>query len=44
VRVHDQLPLTETGKVQKSLLRVEGVTTDTFDAVAAGFEPARPKA
>ncbi|HEX4395626.1 MAG TPA: AMP-binding protein [Mycobacterium sp.] len=44
VRVHDQLPLTETGKVQKSLLRVEGITTDTFDAVAAGFEPARPKA
>jgi len=44
VRLHDQLPLTETGKIQKTLLRAEGVTGDTFDAVAAGFEPARPSA
>ena len=44
VRLCDQLPLTETGKIQKTLLRAEGVTGDTFDAVAAGFEPARPSA
>jgi crotonobetaine/carnitine-CoA ligase len=42
VRLQDHLPLTETGKIQKTLLRTEGVTTDTFDAVAAGFAPARP--
>jgi crotonobetaine/carnitine-CoA ligase len=44
VRVCDQLPLTETGKIQKTLLRAEGVPGGTFDAEAAGFRPARPGA
>jgi crotonobetaine/carnitine-CoA ligase len=41
VRQCQQLPMTETGKIQKSALRAEGVTSDTFDAATAGFEPSR---
>jgi crotonobetaine/carnitine-CoA ligase len=36
-RVHE-LPKTSTQKVQKLVLRAEGVTADTFDRVAAGFD------
>lgn len=36
VRILDALPKTQTEKVQKHLLRSEGVTDDTWDAVRAG--------
>jgi crotonobetaine/carnitine-CoA ligase len=36
VRVLPELPKTPTAKVQKTLLRREGVTPDTWDRVAAG--------
>jgi crotonobetaine/carnitine-CoA ligase len=35
VRVVAELPKTPTQKVQKTLLRAEGVTTDSFDRIAA---------
>jgi crotonobetaine/carnitine-CoA ligase len=38
IRIVNELPKTSTQKVQKVLLRQEGVTADTFDRVAAGFE------
>lgn len=34
----DELPKTPTLKVQKAVLRAEGVTPDTYDRVAAGFD------
>ena len=37
VRVVDELPKTPTQKVQKRLLRTEGVTADTWDRAAAGI-------
>ncbi len=37
VRVVDELPKTPTAKVQKSELRAEGVTGDTWDREAAGI-------
>jgi len=33
-----ELPKTPTQKVQKALLRAEGVTPDSFDRIAAGFD------
>ncbi len=41
VRVVAALPKTPTARVQKHLLRAEGVTADTIDREAAGIEPAR---
>ncbi len=37
----DELPHTPSGKVQKHLLRMRGVTPETWDRVAAGFEVRR---
>jgi crotonobetaine/carnitine-CoA ligase len=37
----DALPATPTGRVQKYKLRERGVTPDTWDARAAGFEVRR---
>lgn len=36
IRVVDDLPKTASGKLQKHMLRAEGVTTDTWDREAAG--------
>jgi crotonobetaine/carnitine-CoA ligase len=41
LRVLDDLPRTENGKVRKFRLRDEGVTDDTWDRVAAGYRVAR---
>lgn len=38
LRLVDELPKTPTQKVQKAVLRAEGLTSDTFDRVAAGFD------
>ena len=43
VRVVDELPKTPTQKVQKHLLRTEGVTADTWDRAAAGIEVKRER-
>jgi crotonobetaine/carnitine-CoA ligase len=43
VRVVESLPKTPTNKVQKHLLRAEGVTPDTWDRVAAGIEIKRER-
>lgn len=43
VRVKDALPKTPTNKVQKTELRSEGVTADTFDREAAGLVVKRQK-
>jgi crotonobetaine/carnitine-CoA ligase len=43
VRVVDALPMTATNKVQKHLLRAEGVTADTFDREAAGIRITRDR-
>lgn len=37
IRIVEDLPKTPTSKVQKHLLRAEGVTADTFDREAAGI-------
>ncbi|KFC75152.1 putative crotonobetaine/carnitine-CoA ligase [Bosea sp. LC85] len=37
IRVVDELPKTASGKLQKHVLRSEGVTADTFDRDAAGI-------
>jgi crotonobetaine/carnitine-CoA ligase len=37
VRIVDSLPRTPTAKIQKHILRAEGVTEDTFDREAAGI-------
>ncbi len=37
IRILDELPKTPSAKVQKHLLRGEGVTTDTWDREAAGI-------
>ncbi|MGO4737023.1 AMP-binding protein [Bosea sp. 2KB_26] len=37
IRVVDELPKTASGKLQKHVLRSEGVTPDTFDRDAAGI-------
>ena len=41
LRVLDDLPRTENGKVRKFRLRDEGVTGDTWDRDAAGYRVAR---
>ncbi|MNR00793.1 Long-chain-fatty-acid--CoA ligase [compost metagenome] len=41
VRVLDDLPRTENGKVRKFRLREEGITGDTWDRDAAGYRVAR---
>jgi crotonobetaine/carnitine-CoA ligase len=43
VRVVDGLPKTPTNKVEKHLLRSQGVTPDTWDRVAAGIEVKRER-
>ena len=43
VRVMDELPKTPTSKVQKHLLKEEGVTSDTWDREAAGIRIKREK-
>ena len=43
VRVMDELPKTPTSKVQKHLLKDEGVTSDTWDREAAGIKIRREK-
>jgi crotonobetaine/carnitine-CoA ligase len=40
LEVIDVLPRTPTGRVRKYLLRETGITDGTWDAVAAGFQPA----
>ncbi len=41
VRFMDELPKTATEKVQKAALRAEGVTPDTWDREAAGYDVKR---
>jgi carnitine-CoA ligase len=45
IRILEDLPKTPTNKVEKYLLRRDGVTSDTFDRDAAGIliksEPVR---
>ena len=41
LRVLSALARTETGKIQKTALRAEGVTPDTWDREAAGIEVRR---
>nr|WP_203614192.1 AMP-binding protein [Streptomyces sp. SID13726] len=43
VRVLPELPVTETGKVRKEVLRAQGVTPDTWDRAAAGIEVTRDR-
>jgi crotonobetaine/carnitine-CoA ligase len=43
IRVKDALPKTPTNKIQKTELRAEGVTPDTFDREAAGVVVKRQK-
>jgi carnitine-CoA ligase len=43
VRVVAELPKTPTQKVQKHLVRAEGVTADTWDRAAAGIEVKRER-
>jgi carnitine-CoA ligase len=43
VRVVAELPKTPTQKVQKHLIRAEGVTADTWDRAAAGIEVKRER-
>ncbi|MEU3855112.1 AMP-binding protein [Streptomyces sp. NPDC029554] len=43
VRLVPELPLTETGKVRKEVLRAQGITPDTWDRAAAGIEVTRER-
>ena len=43
IRVVDSLPKTPTNKIQKYVLRSEGVTEDTWDREAAGIVLKRTK-
>jgi carnitine-CoA ligase len=43
VRVLDDLPKTPTQKIEKHILRTEGVTADTWDREAAGVEIGRDR-
>ena len=38
IRIMDELPKTPTTKIQKGLLRAEGITPDTWDREQAGIE------
>jgi crotonobetaine/carnitine-CoA ligase len=37
IRIMDELPKTPTAKVEKHILRAEGVTADTWDRERAGI-------
>jgi crotonobetaine/carnitine-CoA ligase len=41
VRIVNQMPLTENGKIKKGVLREAGVTTDTWDRETAGVKVRR---
>ncbi len=41
-RVVPSLPRTPTGKIQKAVLRAEGVVDRTWDSWEAGHRPTRP--
>ena len=43
IRIMPVLPKTPTQKVQKHILRAEGVSPDTWDRAAAGLEIRRDK-
>ncbi|MBT4494184.1 MAG: ATP-dependent acyl-CoA ligase, partial [Gammaproteobacteria bacterium] len=43
IRVIDELPKTPTQKVQKNLLKDDGVTSDTWDREAVGIKVKRQK-
>ena len=43
IRVIDELPKTPTAKVEKHVLRAEGVTSDTWDREHAGISIRREK-
>lgn len=43
VRLLDELPKTATNKVQKAQLRIEGITTDTWDREANGIKLKRER-
>jgi len=43
VRIIDELPKTPTAKVEKHVLRAEGLTADTWDRERAGFFIRREK-
>jgi crotonobetaine/carnitine-CoA ligase len=43
VRIIDELPKTPTAKVEKHVLRAEGVTEDTWDRERAGILIRRDK-
>ena len=43
IRIIDDLPKTPTPKVQKHILRSEGVTGDTWDREKAGIQVRREK-
>jgi crotonobetaine/carnitine-CoA ligase len=43
IRTVEDLPKTPTQKVQKNLLKAEGVTSDTWDREVAGIKVKRQK-
>ena len=43
IRIIDELPKTPTQKVQKHLLKADGITADTWDREAAGIVVKREK-
>ena len=43
IRIVDELPKTPTRKVQKNLLKEEGITPDTWDREVAGITVMREK-
>ena len=43
IRIIDDLPKTPTLKIQKHLLRDDGITDDTWDREAAGIKLKREK-
>ncbi|MEY4640436.1 MAG: hypothetical protein RLZZ227_430 [Pseudomonadota bacterium] len=44
VRIITELPLTPTQKIEKHVLRTQGITADTWDRVRAGVHPQRQPA
>ncbi len=43
IRIMDNLPKTPTQKVQKNLLKGDGITSDTWDREVAGIKVKRDK-
>ena len=43
IRIIDELPKTPTAKVEKHVLRAEGITADTWDRERAGMSIQREK-